>query len=178
MQNAATVGAVAAFPAIVPARVLGKDAPSNTVNVAQIGCGRIGITMDVPGFLRAKGARIAAVCDLDSRRLDYMRSLVAQKQGEKSPESVFAARDFHEVISRSDVDAVSISTPDHWHAQIAIESASAGKHVYMQKPASLETERIYTWSDHCYVNPMPLYEKPLELKSGDNFTLDYEVSVF
>ena len=60
LQNAATVGAVAAFPAIVPARVLGKDAPSNTVNVAQIGCGRIGITMDVPGFLRATGARLAA----------------------------------------------------------------------------------------------------------------------
>ena len=137
MQNAATVGAVAAFPAIVPARVLGADAPSNTLNVAQVGCGRIGLTMDVPGFLRAKGARIVAACDLESRRLGFMRGFIAQKQGEKSADAIFGARDFHEILSRSDVDAVSISTPDHWHAQIAIEAAFAGKHVYMQKPASL-----------------------------------------
>ena len=54
----------------------------------------------------------------------------------------------------------------------------SGHGIEVKMLAPLETERIYTWSDHCYVNPMPLYEKPLELKSGDNFTLDYEVSVF
>jgi len=137
LHDVAATGFVAAFPSIIPATVLGADAPSNTVNVAQIGCGRIGLTMDVPGFLRAKGARIVAACDLDSRRLEFMRGFIAQKLGEKSADAVFGARDFHDVISRSDVDAVSISTPDHWHAQIAIEAAFAGKHVYMQKPASL-----------------------------------------
>ena len=130
-------GTALAFPAIVPARVLGKDAPSNTIHVAQVGCGRIGLTMDVPGFLRAKGARIVAACDLDARRLGFLRAFIAKRQREKSADAVFGARDFHDVISRADVDAVSISTPDHWHAQIAIEAAFAGKHVYMQKPASL-----------------------------------------
>ena len=81
MQNAAAAGTALAFPAIVPARVLGADAPSNSIHVAQIGCGRIGLTMDVPGFLRAKGARIVAACDLDARRLGYMRAFIAQKQG-------------------------------------------------------------------------------------------------
>ena len=147
MQNAATVGVAAAFPSIVPARVLGKDAPSNTVNVAQIGCGRIGLTMDVPGFLRARGARVVAACDLDSRRLEFMRGFMARKQDEKSDDAIFGARDFHDVLSRSDVDAVSISTPDHWHAQIAIESAFAGKHVYMQKPASLTIREGRLFSD-------------------------------
>ena len=61
-------GAALAFPSIVPARVLGADAPSNNIHVAQVGCGRIGLSMDVPGFLRAKGARIVAACDLDARR--------------------------------------------------------------------------------------------------------------
>ena len=136
MQNAATAGTALAFPTIIPARVLGANAPSNALNVAQIGCGRIGRTMDAPGFMRAKGARIVAACDLDSRRLAGMQQVVARHY-KTSADSIIGARDFHDLISRSDIDIVSISTPDHWHAQIAIEAAFAGKHVYMQKPASL-----------------------------------------
>lgn len=147
LRSASSIGVVATFPTIVPARVLGKEAPSNVLNVAQIGCGRIGLTMDVPGFLSAKDARISAVCDLDSRRLEYMRGFVAKKQGEKSPSAVVGARDYRELLARSDVDAVSISTPDHWHAQIAIEAAFAGKHVYMQKPASLTIREGRLFSD-------------------------------
>ena len=52
MHGAAAAGTALAFPSIIPARVLGADAPSNTLNVAQIGCGRIGRTMDAPGFMR------------------------------------------------------------------------------------------------------------------------------
>lgn len=54
----------------------------------------------------------------------------------------------------------------------------SGHGIEVKMLAPLETERIYTWSDHCFVNPMPIYEKPLELKAGDSFTLDYAVSVF
>jgi len=53
-----------------------------------------------------------------------------------------------------------------------------GHGVEVRMLAPLETERIYTWGDHCYVNPMPIYEKPLELKPGETFTLDYELTVF
>ena len=53
-----------------------------------------------------------------------------------------------------------------------------GHGIEVKMLAPLETERIYTWSDHGFVNPMPIYEKPLELKPGERFTLDYEVSVF
>ena len=134
--HGAAAGTALAFPTIIPSRVLGANAPSNTLNVAQIGCGRIGCTMDAPGFMRAKSARIVAACDLDSRRLAGMQQLVARHY-KTSADSIVGARDFHDLISRSDIDIVSISTPDHWHAQIAIEAAFAGKHVYMQKPASL-----------------------------------------
>ena len=54
----------------------------------------------------------------------------------------------------------------------------SGHGIEVRVLSPLETERIYTWSDHCFVNPMPIYERPLELKAGDCFTLDYEVSVF
>ncbi len=137
MRKAVSSVSVLTFPSIIPASVLGANSPSNTINVAQIGCGRIGLSMDVPGFLRANGARVSAACDLDARRLEYLRNFIAKRQNMSSADSIFAARDFHDIISRDDIDAVSISTPDHWHAQIAIEAAFAGKHVYMQKPASL-----------------------------------------
>ena len=144
--HGAAAGTALAFPSIIPARVLGANAPSNTLNVAQIGCGRIGCTMDAPGFMRAKGARIVAACDLDSRRLAGMQQLVARHY-KTSADSIVGARDFHDLISRSDIDIVSISTPDHWHAQIAIEAAFAGKHVYMQKPASLTIREGRLFSD-------------------------------
>ena len=134
--HGAAAGTALAFPSIIPSRVLGANAPSNTLNVAQIGCGRIGRSMDAPGFMKANGARIVAACDLDSRRLAGMQQVVARHY-KTSADSIIGARDFHDLISRSDIDIVSISTPDHWHAQIAIEAAFAGKHVYMQKPASL-----------------------------------------
>ena len=147
MKSAAFAGGAFAMPAIVPASVFGASAPSNMINVAQIGCGRIGLTMDAPGFISANGARIAAVCDLDSRRLEFMRARVAKKQGEKSASAIAAVRDFHELLARKDIDAVSISTPDHWHAQIAVEAAFAGKHVYMQKPASLTIREGRAFAD-------------------------------
>src|SRR6266545_2378368 len=65
---AAGVGA-AAFPTILPSSVLGKDAPSNKIHIAQIGCGRIAHEMDLPGILKHDLARVVAVCDLDSKRL-------------------------------------------------------------------------------------------------------------
>jgi len=136
LKSAAASVAAIAFPAIVPRSVFGATAPSNNLHVAQIGCGRIALTMDAPGFMGAPGARIVAACDLDSRRLEYVRGVIAGRYKEK-PEAITAVRDFRELLGRKDIDAFSISTPDHWHAQIAIEAAFNGKHVYMQKPASL-----------------------------------------
>ncbi len=132
------ITAAAAFPAIIPARVLGKDAPSNLLHLAQIGCGRIAAGMDVPGFLRCPGTRYVAACDLDSKRLAQMQQRIETHYAKAGkPGVVVGERDFHDVISRKDVDVVVISTPDHWHAQIAVEAAFAKKHVYMQKPCSL-----------------------------------------
>jgi len=56
------------FPTIVPASVFGKFAPSNRINVASIGCGRISTSHDMTGVSRYAGARIIAVCDLDKNR--------------------------------------------------------------------------------------------------------------
>ena len=147
-RNFLKLAAAAVFPTIVPARVLGKDAPSNNFHLAQIGCGRIAHEMDVPGFLRCPNTRFVAACDLDAKRLATMQQRIETHYAKADrPGVVVGERDFHDVISRADVDAVVISTPDHWHAQIAVEAAFAKKHVYMQKPCSLTIREGRVFSD-------------------------------
>lgn len=128
------------FPTIVPAAVLGKNAPSNRINVAAIGNGRISRSHDMPNVLKYDSARIMAVSDLDSKRLSDAKKLVndyyAKKTG-KSYDGVKTYDDYREALQNKDIDAVIISTPDHWHSLIAIHAVEAGKDVYMQKPTSL-----------------------------------------
>lgn len=136
--------AVAGFPTIVPASVFGKNAPSNKINIAQIGCGRIARDHDLPGTLQHDIARVMAVCDLDSNRTKDGKKLVdafyAKKMGKSNYMDTKMYDDHREMLLNKDIDAVIISTPDHWHSQPAIEAALAGKDVYLQKPTSLTIE--------------------------------------
>jgi predicted dehydrogenase len=132
--------ALAGFPTVLPASVFGRRAPSERINVGAIGTGRISRGHDMPGIWKHEGAQIVAVCDLDSQRLADARTLVNGYYSTKTGTSfdgVKAYRDYRELLADDDIDAVVISTPDHWHALIAIHAVQAGKHVYLQKPASL-----------------------------------------
>jgi predicted dehydrogenase len=135
-----TAGAIMA-PSIVPSTVFGKSAPSNKINVGQIGCGRIARSHDMPGTMQHEVARMIAVCDLDSNRMKDGKKLVekyySRKKGKDKYVDVKMYENYHDMLSNPDIDAVVISTPDHWHSQPAIEAALAGKHIYLQKPTSL-----------------------------------------
>ena len=134
------VGAIA-VPTIVPSSVFGKNAPSNKINVGQIGCGRIGREHDLPGTMQHDVARLVAVCDLDKNRMIDGKKLVeayyTKKTGNANYVDVKMYDDYHDMLNNKDIDAVIISTPDHWHSQPALEAALAGKDVYLQKPTSL-----------------------------------------
>ncbi|HEX9107033.1 MAG TPA: Gfo/Idh/MocA family oxidoreductase [Longimicrobiales bacterium] len=136
----ATAASALGFPAIVPSSVFGRGAPSNRINVGAIGAGRISRVHDLPSTWKYESARIMAVCDLDSRRMEDGRRLVngyyAAKTG-KAYDGVAGYTDYRELLANKDVDAVLVSTPDHWHALIAVAAVNAGKDVYLQKPASL-----------------------------------------
>jgi predicted dehydrogenase len=128
--------AIAGFPAIVPSTVFGRAAPSNRIQVAQLGCGRIARVSEIPGMLRnAAAARYVAVCDLDNVRLADARQVIETAYGAGAAIRTYS--DYRELFGDAGVDAVLISTPDHWHAQPAMEAALAGKDIYLQKPASL-----------------------------------------
>ncbi len=129
------------FPSIVPSSVFGKNAPSNKINIGQIGFGRIAMTHDLAETLPFDNARVIAVADLDSNRAtsgkQFIEDFYSRQTGRTSAVEVKSYVDYREMLLRKDIDAVIISTPDHWHAQPAAEAALAGKDVYLQKPTSL-----------------------------------------
>jgi len=140
LSNSVKASAIFAFPTIVPASVFGKNAPSNRINVAAIGTGRISRGHDIPGVWQYDYAQLMAVCDLDSNRAEEGRKLVNDyytKRDGKPFDGVKAYTDYRELLVNKDIDAVLISTPDHTHAMIGAAAARAKKHIYMQKPASL-----------------------------------------
>ena len=128
------------FPTIVPSSVFGKNAPSDKINIGQIGCGRIARGHDLPGTWRHDVARIVAVSDVDSKRMREGKELIESHYAEKMGKPYLDVKqygDYREMLQDKDIDAVIISTPDHWHSQPAMEAALAGKHIYLQKPTSL-----------------------------------------
>jgi predicted dehydrogenase len=137
---AGAAGAVV-LPTIIPASVLGANAPSKKIQVGQIGCGRIAHEMDMPGILKHDRARIVAVCDVDSKRLEHGKAFVegtyAKKAGSAKAVAVQTFGDYRELLKDGHVDAVAISLPDHWHSEPVIAAALAGKDIYVQKPLSM-----------------------------------------
>ncbi len=136
-----SAGAIVA-PVFLPKTYLfgAQTPPSRRINVAQIGCGRMG-TEDMRGTMAHTDlCRIVAVCDLDSKRLAAAKASVEAfytGKGESAVD-VKAYRDFREVLARRDIDAVIVTPPDHWHAIVAVEAALAGKDMYVQKPVTYD----------------------------------------
>ena len=130
----------AGIPMILPNSVFGKNAPSKRFNIGAIGCGRISQTYDLPSVLKYDTVRVVAVCDLDLNRANDAQKLVndhySKKEG-KPYNGVKVYQNYEQLLKSKDIDAVVISTPDHWHAKIAIDAAKAKKHIFLQKPTSL-----------------------------------------
>lgn len=139
------------IPSIVPSSVFGKSAPSNKIQIGQIGCGRIARAHDLHETLKYDAARIIAVCDVDSRRMKEGKELVDAYYADNSAKKKYLDAkmydDYREMLMNKDIDAVMISTPDHWHAQPAVEAALAGKDIYLQKPTSLTVREGRILSD-------------------------------
>ncbi len=179
--TAATAIAMTGFPTIVPSRVFGKNVPSNMINIGQIGIGRIARLHDLPSTMKYDDARVIALADFDGSRQDsgkkFIEDFYTKKTGKANYVDVQRYDHYQDLLANKDIDAVLISTPDHWHAQVAIEAALAGKHIYCQKPTSLTIEEGRTMSDmirktHVVfqlgsqqrsIDPWPQFKKACEL---------------
>jgi len=117
----------------------GAAAPLARIQVAQVGCGRMG-REDMKALLALPLARVVAVCDLDTKRLAAGKALAEEhykKQGE-SDVAVATFDDVRELLLQPGIDALVVSVPDHSHAWVAVRAALAGKHLYVQKPLAYD----------------------------------------
>jgi myo-inositol 2-dehydrogenase/D-chiro-inositol 1-dehydrogenase len=140
LKSAGLAAAGVAAPTILPSRLFGAQAPSNRVTLAFIGTGRQAQGLNIPEFIAIPGVQVVAVCDVDAWRMNEAKGLVERTYAAQTASGSFKGcathRDFREVLARRDVDAVMISTPDHWHIPMALLALQAGKDVSLEKPIS------------------------------------------
>ncbi len=129
---------------IVPRFVLGGKGylpPGDRINLGFIGTGKQG-----RGLLNsfADKAQIVAAADVDAKKLALFQSLTEKKYAAATDKTSYKGfkgyANFAELLTRKDIDAVVIATPDHWHAVATVMSANAGKHVYCEKPLGHSVE--------------------------------------
>jgi predicted dehydrogenase len=135
--GATAAGAAVGFPRIVPAGVLGVAGRIGAnerlvfghIGVGGMGSGHLG---DIVGRAKRGETAVAAVCDVDQKRLEKAAATAGPQAD--------AYHDYRSLIARKDIDAVIIATPDHWHAVQMVHAAECGKHVYVEKPACCTIE--------------------------------------
>jgi predicted dehydrogenase len=121
LQQSAAAAATAFFTSSAPAA-----ASSDRVRIGVIGCGNQG-TNHIRSLTGIKEAQIAHIADIDRDRLAKALSASGGADG---------VADFRRILDDTNVDAVTIATPDHWHTPIALLALAAGKHVYVEKPCA------------------------------------------
>ncbi len=126
LQATTTAGLAAATEP--PARFAAND----QIQIALLGAGGMGMG-DTRYALSIPGVKLVAAADVYDGRLTRSKELWG--------EQIFTTRDYREILARPDVDAVIIATPDHWHAQMAIDALKAGKDVYLEKPMVQKVEQ-------------------------------------
>ena len=128
-----TTLATGVAPNILPSGLFGADAPSKKITVGCIGVGGHGTGHNLRAYLKQADARVVMVCDVDSKRMERAKKMVDSFYRE-SGKGCATTKDFREVLARPDIDAVMISTPDHWHTLMSVLALRSGKDVQCEKP--------------------------------------------
>mgnify|MGYP001818313775 CR=1 FL=1 len=124
---------------IIPREVLGKGfiAPSDRINLGVIGLGKQ-INGLSSNFIKGKGSQIIACSDVWSTKRIWYKEMVekayAKQKNKDQYQAIDMSPDYRELLRQSDIDAVIIATPDHWHGIQGVDAMNAGKDVYCEKP--------------------------------------------
>ncbi len=142
LQLAVLSTASVGIPAYLPS-AFGENAPNSRLRSAAIGVGGRG---QYDASLHAKHSELAALCDLDSNRLNGVNAALCGGKAETTA-------DYRKILDRKDVDAVCIATPDHWHTKICLDALDAGKHVFCEKPLTLTIRENQILREKARANP-------------------------
>ena len=129
LRRVSSVAVVSALAA--PALLRSADSPGEKIVLGVMGVNGRGMQL-AQGFNSVGGAEISYLCDVDERAMARAVKAVSDKQA-RVPQGV---KDFRRILEDKNVDALVIAAPDHWHAPATIMACAAGKHVYVEKPAS------------------------------------------
>lgn len=135
VKTVAGAGTLLAVPQVIPGSALGKDGtvpPADRIVMGGIGIGNRG-TYDLGCFLQQPDVQFIAVCDIKETRRVAVKNIADQKYGNNDCDMY---RDFHDLLHRSDIDAVLIATGPNWHVTAATYAARAGKDMYCEKPCT------------------------------------------
>lgn len=130
-RREALQGLTAGVAAATWSSPLAARSSSETLSIAAVGCGGRG-RAHVKLLAGRNDVRIPFVCDPDQTRAEQAAAEIEQLTGTKPA----VVRDIRRVLDDSSVDAITVATPDHWHAPATILACEAGKHVYVEKPCS------------------------------------------
>jgi predicted dehydrogenase len=137
INRSTTASLAATAPLILPSHLFGATAPSKQITLGCIGLGPQGVGTNMAAFLTLPNARVVAVCDCKLSKTHEAKTIVDEAYGNQDCK---VYQDFREIIDRKDIDAVVISTPDHWHAPMSMMALRAGKDVFCEKPSLTMTE--------------------------------------
>ena len=140
-RAAGGAGAALAAVTVLTGASRAKTPPADRITVACIGMGRQAAHSNVRFFLGEDDAQVVAVCEVDRWRRERAKRQVESHYAKGKRSGAYAGCDavvdFRDILARDDVDAVMISTPDHWHVPMANAAARAGKDVCLEKPITL-----------------------------------------
>lgn len=141
-----------------------RAAPSDRVRIAHIGLGGMGLS-HLNWFANLPEVEVVALCDVDSHRANG----ALKKLKEIHPNSkAIIYSDFRRILERKDIDAITIATPDHWHAQIAILAFQSGKDVYGEKPLSYSFKEGQLMLD-ALEDHNRIFQLGTQIHAGDNY---------
>jgi len=127
---------------IVPRFVLGGNgyiAPSDKINLGFIGTGKQSAGLS-KRFMKLEEVKMLAASDVDQKKLTRFKEMTekfyAEAKGTEKYNGCLTYANYKDLLENTDIDAVIIATPDHWHAKMTVDAAKAGKDIYTEKPIS------------------------------------------
>jgi predicted dehydrogenase len=136
--------------------------PNENIRVAVVGVNGRGI-VHAQNFSKLPNSEVAYVCDVDANVVK--KGLDAAKGQPRAPK---VERDFRRILDDKSVDAISVATPDHWHAPMTLLALASGKHVYVEKPSGHDPHE-----DELLIDAARKYDRRIQLgtqaRSGPHF---------